>query len=114
MVKVTNGIKTISIPSGAISVYESQGFRLVKGGKSDKKTSENVISDEVIESVENASKEHGDFADEITEKPLSKWTQEEIKKFASENDIDLSGTKNADAARARIKKFFDEKAKSEM
>lgn len=39
----------------------------------------------------------------MQEKPLSQWTKNEVKRFASIKGIDLKGTKNASEAKERIK-----------
>jgi hypothetical protein len=47
------------------------------------------------------------FVEEILEKPISQWNKEEIKRFAAINEIDISGTKNANEAKEIIKFFID-------
>lgn len=104
MLKMTNGVNTITITEGAERVYASMGFRRVNTSK---KASPNVKAEPVSEVKEN------DFTD-LLEKPISQWNQKEIKDFASSNDIDVSKAKNIKQARATIKKFLDEQEKVEV
>ena len=52
------------------------------------------------------------FLEEVEEKPLSQWSKDEVKKFAALKDIDLSGTKNINEAKALIKDFMEANAEN--
>lgn len=97
MVTITNGVKTFDVPAGAVNGFKTAGFKLVNG-KSKKKAEKEPAIDEQSEQEQQ---------DDLLEKPLTKWTKDEIKEFAASNGIDISGTKNANEARELVKKFLD-------
>lgn len=102
MVKITNGKNVFEVTRGAFdSIYSRQGYRLVD----EKKTTTRG----------NTNGKTGDekFLEEIVEKPVSKWTKDEIKRFASLNGIDITGTKNADEAKEIIKEYLDNNSEEE-
>lgn len=45
--------------------------------------------------------------DKKIEKPLSEWTQEELKQYAEDNKIDLSGVKKKTEVLERIKRHME-------
>ena len=97
MVLITNGINRFWVTKGAFSgVYSKQGYTI----ENDKK---------VIAAVQMPSPKSLDekFLEEVEEKPLSQWSKDEVKKFAALKDIDLSGTKNINEAKALIKDFME-------
>lgn len=97
MVLITNGINRFWVTKGAFSgVYSKQGYTI----ENDKK---------VIAAVQMPSPKSMDekFLEEVEEKPLSQWSKDEVKKFAALKDIDLSGTKNINEAKALIKDFME-------
>ena len=97
MVKITNGVSTLVVTRGAYEgIYKSQGYSI--SGDLAVKPVEKVVEPE----------QKTDKVNELIEKPISQWTKEEVKEFASKNNIDISGTKNANEAKAIIKKFIDE------
>ena len=107
MVKITNGIKTFEVPSGAVSAYKTAGFKVV--GKTSKKAEPKEKEPQTTEQLEQGTEgEEGenDFS-ELLEKPLTKWSKDEVKEFAAANGIDISGTKNANEAKDLIKAFLD-------
>ena len=96
MVKITNGKNVFEVTRGAFdSMYSHQGYRL--------------IDEKKAAAGNNAGSKTGDekFLEEIVEKPVSKWTKDEIKRFASLNGIDITGTKNAEEAKEIIKTYLD-------
>lgn len=96
MVKITNGINVFEVTRGAFDgIYSRQGYKLLE----EKKT-----ANPVVPSAKTADEK---FLDEIVEKPISQWNKEEIKRFASLKEVDITGTKNADEARDIIKKFLE-------
>ena len=102
MVLITNGINRFWVTKGAFSgVYSKQGYTI----ENDKK---------VIAAVQMPSPKSLDekFLEEVEEKPLSQWSKDEVKKFAALKDIDLSGTKNINEAKALIKDFMEANAKN--
>lgn len=91
MVIITDGVRVYSV---ANSVYESMfkrmGFHIIEQEKMYSESHHEKTEDEI-------------FVEEITEKPLNEWTKEEVKKYASIKDIDLSGTRNVAEAKNLIK-----------
>ena len=102
MVLITNGINRFWVTKGAFSgVYSKQGYTI----ENDKK---------VVAAVQMPSPKSLDekFLEEVEEKPLSQWSKDEVKKFAALKDIDLSGTKNINEAKALIKDFMEANAEN--
>ena len=102
MVLITNGVNRFWVTKGAFSgVYSKQGYTI----ENDKK---------VIAAVQMPSPKSLDekFLEEVEEKPLSQWSKDEVKKFAALKDIDLSGTKNINEAKALIKDFMEANAEN--
>lgn len=113
MVKITNGASTFIVSKGAYDgIFSHQGFRIVDNINTNEEA-ENVsdvksespsdtVEDEEIEEDTNDDA-RPDWLKELMEKPIANWNKEEIKKYASEFDIDISNTKNANEARSIIK-----------
>lgn len=98
MVKITNGVNVFEVTKGAFDeIYARQGYKLFEKAKS-------VV--EVTKEPELTEDEL--FCKEIVEKPISNWNKDEVKRFAELNEIDISGTKNANEAKDRIKAFLEE------
>ena len=101
MVKITNGVNVFEVSRGAFEgIYSRQGYTIFEENKG--VTSVQTPTPPVKTADEK-------FIDEVIEKPISQWSKEEIKRFASLKEIDITGTKNADEAREIIKKFLEEK-----
>lgn len=101
-VKMSNLVgKTIEVPRGAVKAYQGLGF-----------TVDETVATEVVEEVHN--EDNGDedeqFVQELEKKPLSQWNKDEVKQYAAICGVDISGTKNAQEAKERIKAFMDDKA----
>lgn len=107
-VKMSNLLgKTIEVPRGAVKAYQGLGF-----------TVDETVATEVVEEVHN--EDNGDegvhltedeqFVQELEKKPLSQWNKDEVKQYAAICGVDISGTKNAQEAKERIKAFMDDKA----
>lgn len=100
MVKITNGIDIFEVTRGAFNeIYKYQGYTII-----DKKSEPLTVPEE---SVEPEMSEDEKFIIEISEKPISMWNKEEIKRYAQINDIDISRTKNAGEAKEIIKEFME-------
>lgn len=98
MVKITNGIVTFDVTSGAFrSIFKRQGFRKVEddGQMTMGEVAENATGNEV-------SKDET-FVNDLMERPITQWNREEVKRFASIKGIDISGTKSISEAKERIK-----------
>lgn len=127
MVTITNGIKTFRVTSGAVPVYKSLGFRTVTDEEleemqqathehfndagepenSAKSGKEESDSDEEGEELEDAT-----FIEEILEKPLSQWTNDEVKEFVRIKEIDTSGAQKVSQVRGIIKTYLEEQNKN--
>lgn len=131
MVTITNGIRTFRVTAGAVSVYESMGFRTVTDEELEEmKTTaeEHYDAGEFVEesiskskSVVNIkdedvdtgmSKEDVVFIEELLEKPLSQWSNEEIKDFVKIKGIDTSGAQKVSQVRGIIKAYLEEQNKN--
>lgn len=97
MVKITNGVNVFEVTRGAYEgIYSKQGYHLMNGENS---------AEEQPKAPERSEDEL--FLEAIVEKPLSQWNKDEIKRFAGLKEIDISGTKNANEAKALIKEFLE-------
>ena len=91
--------KEIKIPSGAVDSYKNLGF---------------YPADEFEEELEEETQGSDDkmteeeiFVEEISKKPIASWNKEEVKRYASIYEIDLTGTKTINEAKDIIKAFMD-------
>jgi hypothetical protein len=99
MVKITNGVNVFEVTRGAFDgIYSRQGYRLVNEKVEAKAPEAPTVSEKSEDDI---------FVEEILEKPISQWNKGEIKRFAAINEIDISGTKNANEAKEIIKSFID-------
>lgn len=103
MVKVTNGIETFTIPEGAMAVYKNMGFRKVGENK--------ITNKEKPVKAEKPKENNKSILEEIEEKPISQWNQEEVKEFAAAKGYDVSEAKSLKQAKAIIKKALEEEEK---
>lgn len=96
MVKITNGINVIEVTNGAFeTVYKGQGYHKVVEQQA-------VVSAPVVKDEGQDAGEVDRIA-ELEEKPVSQWSKAEVKEYAEAKGIDLSGTKNVNEAKDRIK-----------
>lgn len=110
MVKITNGINTYEVPRGAARVYEACGYHIVDDENVDDavlmtaeaEAYDDGVSDEEVEDADDK------FVEEVMEKPVSQWTNEEIKRFAVIKGINLAGVKNTKQARGAVIAFLKE------
>lgn len=99
MVRITNDVNVFEVTRGAFDgIYSYLGYRLVDEEKNADASTESITSEKSKDEI---------FAEEILEKPISQWNKEEVKHFAAIKGIDISGTKNANEAKAIIKSFID-------
>ena len=97
MVEITNGINTFEVTRGAFkTIFANQGYEL--------KGKEEVVPQNASRESEKTEDEM--FVDEIIEKPVSEWTQEELKRFAEVNEISLEGVQKVSDAREIVKNFI--------
>ena len=97
MVKITNGVNIFEVTKGAFDgIYSRQGYTIMDENKEKKSVEAPVKTDDEK------------FVDDVVKKPISQWSKEEVKKFASIKGVDISGTKNANEAKEIIKQFIEE------
>lgn len=97
MVKIKNGVNEFIVTSGAAKIYKNQGYKVV---------------DDSTNKVENASvdktmTDSEKFCEEMSEKPISQWTQEELKKFTDIKKIDISSAKKVSEVKEIVKRYLD-------
>lgn len=111
MMKITNGVDIVEVTNGAYKdMFKSQGYYPYEEEKSS--TQDNLESqDDTDESEDNVTKdeEEDETDSEIEEKPIGQWSKDEVKKYAKDNDIDISNTKSSKEAKEIIKNFMAEK-----
>lgn len=126
MVKISNGEVTQIVSRGAYeSQYKKLGFEIVgshKVAKTEKKAAEpekvvntpapaaGDVDDEDIDGDENSDEDADDF-EELLEKPLSQWSNEELKAFVNAKGIDTASAKKTSEVRSLVKKYLDDEAK---
>lgn len=105
MVKITNGINVFDVPSGAAKAYEASGYHIISGHDNVDKV---IVEDEVVEDVANDANDDDRFVEEIMEKPVSQWSGEEIRRYASIKGIDLTGVRTTKQARSAVIAYNNE------
>ena len=126
MVTISNGKTTFRVTAGAVEVYKSMGFHVVDDKENDQikpakheeeKVAEDVAgepevddSDAEDEDVEDDTEEA--YVTELLEKPLSQWSNEEVKEFVRIKGIDTSGAKKLSQVKDIIKAYLDEQVKN--
>lgn len=98
MVTITNGKNTLNVTSGAFdSIYKSCGYSLVGVEAKVSDGTENMVDENPVET---------NPFEELEAKPISQWTKAEVKEYAEAKGIDLSGTKNVNDGKERIKAYM--------
>ena len=126
MVTISNGKTTFRVTAGAVEIYKSMGFHVVDDKENDQikpvehkeeKVAEDVAgepeadgSDAEDEGVEDDTEEA--YVTELLEKPLSQWSNEEVKEFVRIKGIDTSGAKKLSQVKDIIKAYLDEQVKN--
>ena len=126
MVTISNGKATFRVTAGAVEIYKSMGFHVVDDKENDQiksvehkeeKAAEDVAgepetdgSDVEDEGVEDDTEEA--YVTELLEKPLSQWSNEEVKEFVRIKGIDTSGAKKLSQVKDIIKAYLDEQVKN--
>ena len=99
MVTITNGRNTLKVTSGAFeNIYKPCGYSLVGV---EAKAPDNVEDTQVDENPIEVNP-----FEELEAKPISQWTKAEVKEYAEAKGIDLSGTKNVNDGKERIKEYM--------
>lgn len=123
LVKITNGDVTSLVSRGAYEKqYKDLGFHVV-GDKPDKKEKAKQAEAKVEDIPEPVAEPEPDEVDaeadgedaeieELLEKPLSQWSNDELKLFVTAKNIDTSSAKKTSEVRAIVKKYLDDEAKN--
>lgn len=133
MVTITNGEKTFRVTAGAVKPYESMGFHVASDEEleemkmaaeehyDDAGEPESFVKESASESGANneeedadtgMSKEDAAFIEELLEKPLSQWSNDEVKEFVKIKGIDTSGAQKVSQVRGIIKTYLEEQNKN--
>ena len=100
MVRITNGFVEVEVTNGAYeNIFKGMGYTIVGGVQ---KASEK-LEDEGSVNISDDEK----FASELSEKPISEWSKNEVKKFAEIKGIDISRTRSVGEAKEIIKNFMN-------
>lgn len=130
MVTITDGVKIFRVTAGAAKTYEGMGFhvmsdeeleetRQMKSKPMEDKIPHNVnvesreIKDE-SDVADTANNEDAAFIEELLEKPLSQWSNEELKEFVKIKDIDTSGAQKVSQVRGIVKAYLEEEQKKNV
>lgn len=125
MVEATNGVSTVTITKGAFEgIYKHQGYTLVKdyssliqdkAGEKERVNDNNYTIDPQI--PYNDNQELTDGSDESSEKsfemnellevPIGQWSREQLKEFATANNISLEGVTTTKEVRNIIKDYIN-------
>lgn len=126
MVTISNGKATFRVTAGAVEVYKSMGFHVVDDNESDQtkpvehkeeKMAEDAAGEPEADDSDAEDEGTEDDADEayvteLLEKPLSQWSNEEVKEFVRIKGIDTSGAKKLSQVKDIIKAYLDEQVKN--
>ena len=96
MVRITNGVNVFEVTKGAFDgIYSRQGYVLVVDDTP--KQEAPAVKDKTEDEL---------FIEAVSEKPISQWSKDEVKRFASIKGVDIAGTKNVNEAKEIIKGFL--------
>ena len=126
MVTISNGKATFRVTAGAVEVYKSMGFHVVDDKENDQikpvenkveKVAKDVAGEPEADDSDAEDEGTEDDADEVyvtelLEKPLSQWSNEEVKEFVRIKGIDTSGAKKLSQVKDIIKAYLDEQVKN--
>lgn len=100
MVRITNGFVEVEVTSGAYeNIFKGMGYTIVEGAKE----ASGAINNEANVNTSEDDK----FVSELSEKPISEWSKNEVKKFAEIKGIDISKTRSVGEAKEIIKNFMN-------
>lgn len=127
MVVITNGIKRMSVPAGAVKPFLNMGYHVES--KEERQAAEEIKPDKVLNSQvpdedpneegEPAEEEDGEeepsaddaYVAELLEKPISQWSNDEVKNFVKIKGIETAGVQKISQVRDIIKNYLNEQAK---
>lgn len=103
MIKIKKGDTVLQVTNGAYnSIYKRMGYVPV----GERKHSPLPIKPELVQAVEEKEEEEREV-DEVVDKPLAQWNKAEVKQYAEDHGIDLTGTKNVAQAKERVQAYMD-------
>lgn len=94
MIKITNGVDVFEVTSGAYEIFKNQGYC-------------KIVEEKPVKNVEPQKTAEEILCEELSEKPLSQWTQEELKTFVAVKKINISSATKVSEVRAAVKKYMD-------
>lgn len=97
---------TIEVPGGAVKAYQNLGFEVNEPKRVAKATK---VKEEATVEANDTLTEDEAFVTSVEKKPVTQWSKEEVKRYATICGVDISGTKNAQEAKERIKAYIDSK-----
>lgn len=100
MLNMTKNGKVFKVPTTMETYYKRLGFSLIE-------EVEEVEADVETGNGEDDADDWGDV-DEYIDKPISAWTDAELKDFAEINEIDLTGAKDIAAIRELVKAHLED------
>jgi hypothetical protein len=128
-VNISNGNVSCRVSKGAFdNYYKSIGYSIIDDNVSHNTSNdENVTNNEdtediIVEGTEveedtdviDGESEDDKFIEEIMETPISKWTNEEMKRFVTIKGIDTSSVKKASEVRNIIKEYLINEEKNKV
>ncbi|MDE7424979.1 MAG: hypothetical protein K2N51_15030 [Lachnospiraceae bacterium] len=134
MVTITDGVRTFHVPAGATKPYEGMGFHVATNEELEEKKQVNFDDsgiptsnakklvgkdfidkqDKDSDEKDGVSAEDAAFVSELLEKPLSQWSNEEVKDFVKIKNIDTSGAQKVSQVRGIIKAYLEEEQKKNI
>lgn len=101
MLQITDGKSVFMVSSGAFeTIYKRQGFRVLEAANGSKVV---ATQQDIADAIADADVEQSQTNDDLEEKPISQWSKAEVKAYAEQHGIDLTGTRNVNEAKEIIK-----------
>lgn len=93
MIQITDGVNQFTVSEGAFNnVFKQQGYQVLKPESPE-------------DSIESEPEKQSDPLDE---KPVSKWTKQELKSYCDKHGIDLEGVTSTDDVRKRVLSYQEQ------
>lgn len=132
MVTITNGMKTFRVTAGAVKPYEGMGFHVVTDEELEEmnqeihehfddsgvpdSTNDEEVTEEAQEDQEEVTEddEESIYIKDLLEKPLTQWSNDEVRDFVRIKGIDTSGAQKISQVRGIIKNYLEEQQKNNV
>ena len=93
MIRITDGVHQFTVSEGAFdNVFKQQGYQVLEPATP-------------ADSIESEPEKQ---ADPLDEKPVSKWTKQELKSYCDKHGIDLEGVTSSDEVRKRVLSYQEQ------